>query len=181
MKFVQRTMMGFGGLVLAAVLISLAVPQVAHGLVAALVQVVNTAAAPAITQDVSKLAAQNMSFLSSPNLTDTLHVRGKDGVLGSPFTVPAGQTLIITSVNFFPDSAFNFAPAVILRDFSNLSSQYAIWWAPAGVTAAGAVSSQFTYPVGIAIQAGITPAVSISQPGFSGILEVELHGYLTSN
>src|SRR5580765_6728162 len=114
MRLAKRTVTGFGALTLAAVLLSLIVPHAAQAVVATLVQVVNTAAAPAVTQDVSKLASQNMSFFSQlVNANPAFLVsRGKNGVLGSTFTVPAGQTLIITSVNFTPDTAFNFAPLV---------------------------------------------------------------------
>ena len=183
MRLAQRTVTRIGALLLAAGLLSLIVPPAAHAVVATLVQLVNTAAAPAVTQDVSKLASQNMSFTSElDNANPALLIsRGKDGVLGSAFTVPAGQTLIITSVNFTPDSASNFAPAVLLQDSSNLNSRYGFWSAPGGVTAAGGVSSQFVYPVGIAIQSGITPSLRVSQPGFSGIITVDLQGYLTSN
>jgi hypothetical protein len=181
MKIAKRTLTAFGALTLAAVLLSLIVPHAAQAVVATLVQVVNTAAAPAVTQDVSKLASQNMSFTSSLGLgflTENLHVRGKDGVFGPAYTVPPGQTLMITSVDFFANSAFNFTPAVTLNDSANISnSQYAVWGAPPS----SGVSSQFTYPAGIAIQSGITPSLSIAQPGFSGSLIVNLHGYLTSN
>ena len=183
MRLAQRTLTRFGAVLLAAVVLSLIVPHAAHAVVATLVQLVNTAAAPAVTQDVSKLASQNVSFSSQLNDANPapLISRGKDGVSGSAFTVPAGQTLILTSVNFTPDSASNFAPTVLLQDSSNLNSRYGVWWAPAGVTAAGGVSSQFTYPVGIAIQSGITPSLTVSQPGFLGIIGVDLQGYLTSN
>lgn len=146
---------------------------------AALVQVVNTAAAPAVSQDVSKLASQNISFLSSPVAfpgSDSLHILGKDGQFNAaPYTVPAGQTLIITSVDFFPNSAFSFSPAVALKNSANAASLYGVWLAASGV------STQFLYPTGIAIQGGTTPAFNISQPTFSGVLNVLVHGYLTSN
>ncbi len=51
MKFVQRMLVGFGGLVLAALLATMAVPKVAHAVVATLVQVSNTTANPAITSN----------------------------------------------------------------------------------------------------------------------------------
>jgi hypothetical protein len=182
MKLVQRMLMGFGGIALTATLLSLVAPRAAHALAATLVQVANTAAAPGVTQDVSRLASQNIAFsttLQTGGLAGQLQVVGKDGVVGSFYTVPAGQTLIITSVDFLPLGAFNFAPVVTLRDFSNQGSSYSLWWAPPGVTAAGAVSSQFTYPAGIAIQSGITPSLTASQ-GWTGNLFIQLRGYLTS-
>ena len=46
-----------------------------------------------------------MSFISQPSQNFTpLHVVGKDGQeIDAAYTVPMGQTLIITSVDFFPD------------------------------------------------------------------------------
>jgi len=50
MQFAKRLLMGVGAAALAAILGMAIAPKAAHGLVAALVQVTNTAAAPAITQ-----------------------------------------------------------------------------------------------------------------------------------
>jgi len=154
-------------------------PASTEAAVAASVQVVNTATAPAVSQDVSKLASQNVLFVSNPvpyPNSDSLHLLGKDSQYNpAAYTVPAGQVLIITSVDLVPNSAFSFSPAVVLKNPAIANSFYGLWIVTQGV------SIQFLYPTGIAIQGGITPSLNISQPGFSGELVVLLHGYLTSN
>ena len=60
MKITKRTLLGWGAVALAITLLILAAPKAAHAIVATLVQVANTSANPAITQDVSKLASQNV-------------------------------------------------------------------------------------------------------------------------
>jgi len=62
-----------------------------------------------------------------------------------------------------------------LKNPAIAGSTYGYWIVAQGV------STQFLYPTGIAIQGGITPALDVSQPTFTGNLVVLLHGYLTSN
>ena len=58
MQFLKRSSMVAGALALAALLLILAAPKRVHAAVAPLIQVANTIANPAITQDTSKTAAQ---------------------------------------------------------------------------------------------------------------------------
>src|ERR1700722_13464635 len=72
-------------------------PRTAHALVAALVQVSNTPAAPAMTLDVSRLASQNVQLLcvGTANCSQIL----PDGSSPVPtYIVPAGSSLVITTV-----------------------------------------------------------------------------------
>jgi hypothetical protein len=52
MKFVQRFLIGIGGMALAAAALIVAVPKTAHAVTAALVQVMNTRSTPVPNQDV---------------------------------------------------------------------------------------------------------------------------------
>src|SRR6201997_5426256 len=110
MKFKQTLksiLMATGGLmggaaVLAAVL-TLAAPRAAHAVVAALVQVANTTANPAVTQDTSKAASQIVHLTTlgqsavSPLSLTALHQYIPGGTFGPAYVVPAGQNLVITS------------------------------------------------------------------------------------
>lgn len=97
MKFVQRMLLGFGGLALAALLVTMAVPKVAHAVVATLVQVSNTTANPAITSNMDnpgRVAYQSTQFGTSsvgPGATE----------LGFGVTfpaVPANHRLVVEHV-----------------------------------------------------------------------------------
>jgi hypothetical protein len=54
----SRLACSFGGTLLAAGVLTIAVPRAAHAVTSALVQITNTIANPAVTQDVSRLAPQ---------------------------------------------------------------------------------------------------------------------------
>ena len=101
---------------LAAVALLLAAPRAAHAIAAALVQVTNTAASPAIAQDVAKLASQNVLLISNPSSSSgypnpnpiltsgngVLHQMFPNGTYSaSPFVVPAGQNLVVTTVDLY--------------------------------------------------------------------------------
>ena len=58
MKFLRSLLMGTGGVVLAGLVLALLAPRAVHAVVATAVQVVNTSASPAITQDTSRQASQ---------------------------------------------------------------------------------------------------------------------------
>jgi hypothetical protein len=94
MKFAKSLLMGTGGVALSGLLLALLAPQAAHGLVAALVQVANTASAPAIASlidDPGRVAfMQNASF-SCFSAGSCTYV--------SPSAVPAGHRVVIQHVS----------------------------------------------------------------------------------
>jgi hypothetical protein len=173
MKLAQRLLMGSGALALIAVLLTLAAPKAARAIAATLVQVNNTAAAPAVSQDVSKLASQNVSLTGDTQVnqeTSPLYAVAADGsVSTSPYTVPAGQTLIITSADLNPNIGVSSYSSVGLGLPSN-SSAFGFWEVAPGI------STQFVYPAGVAIAGGTTPQFLSANP-----LVLRLHGYLTAN
>jgi hypothetical protein len=173
MKLVQRLLMGSGALALTILALMLAAPRAAHAIAATLVQVVNTATNPAVSQDVSKLASQNVSLTGDTQVnqqTSPLYTVSADGSVSTlPYTVPTGQTLIVTSVDLNPNIGVTSYSSVGLGLPSN-SSAFGFW------EVAPAISTQFVYPAGIVIAGGTTPQFLSGNP-----LVLRLHGYLTSN
>jgi len=160
MKLWQRILKGSGAFALTAILLPLAAPRAAHAIAATLVQVVNTATNPAVSQDVSKLASQNISlggFTEVNQSTGPFYSIGVDGSLSpAVYTVPAGQTLIITSVDLIPNLGVTANQEVGLGNSANPSNPtgFGAWDVPPGG------STQFVYPTGIALAGGVTPQLT---------------------
>src|ERR1700727_1530275 len=72
MKFLKSLLMGTGGVVLAGLVLALLAPKAVHAVVATAVQVVNTSASPANTEDTSRQAAQILTI--NCNYIGTNHI-----------------------------------------------------------------------------------------------------------
>src|SRR5580700_11168682 len=99
----KRTLMGWGAMALAVTLLILAAPKAAHAIVATLVQVANTSANPAITQDVSRLPSQSVELHCFPNAVCSQIV--PSGGISCCYSVPVGSSLVITTVQIIMNSA----------------------------------------------------------------------------
>ena len=165
---IPKSILSFGALALTAGMLTLAIPRTAHALAAALVQVSNTPASPANTQDISKQASQ-MVQLFCPAAPDSISNCRVDISGGPQYMVPAGQTLVINTVEFIPQSG----AAEYQVEFLDTTHNNPIH--PWGF--AGPNNVQFQYPTGIMLPAG-------TEPGFfegSGNVLVMMNGYLTTN
>jgi hypothetical protein len=152
-------------------------PRTAHALVAALVQVSNTAAAPAITLDVSRLASQNVELVCGSSVGTRCFQFLPDGSVPetsppSTYIVPAGSSLVITTVQLATNAPGSAA-------LSQISPTIAFQPLRESYTFASAGSFQFQYPSGIVFSSGSTPFVNTldtSQPEFLAFLS----GYLVN-
>jgi hypothetical protein len=153
----------------------LAAPRAAHAIAATLVQMTNTSANPAIAQDVSKLASQNVILQSNistavlPNSSSTLFQILPNGTQ-MPFVVPAGQNLVVTTVDV---SALN-GTGVTEAGIGNVvgTGLRAAFYVPNGVT------TQFQFPNGYVFPSGESV---YAQNGGNGSMSFTVHGYLTTN
>lgn len=163
-----KSVLSFGGVAMVACLLTLAIPRAAHAVVAALVQVANTAAAPAITQDVSKLASENVELSCSPICSRVLADPALGFVLGGTFTVPAGQRFVISSVQL--DTTAGGLTQLGQQIGSATTTGRTSWLTFAAGT------YQYQYPSGIVIEAGngLFLGSTILNVGY-------IYGYLTSN
>jgi hypothetical protein len=146
---IPKSIFSFGALVLAAGVVTLAVPRTAHALAAALVEIANTPASPANTQDISKQANQMVQLVCPAAASDG--IANCSDVSGGPqYIVKDGQSLVINTVEFIPQSAAEYQV-----EFLDLAHDNPLH--PWGF--AGPNNVQFQYPSGIVLPAG-------TQPGF---------------
>ncbi len=127
MRIMKRLLMGISAAALAALLLSLITPKAAHALVAALVQVTNTTANPAITWDADH--ATRVPYQSRQ--TWTIAAKGSTDAIFQTATVPSGFRLVITNVSFdalaesgnpvpFATISSAFAPEVSFPSFTGV-------------------------------------------------------------
>jgi hypothetical protein len=79
--------------------------------------------------------------------------------------VPAGQSLVVTSVEIWPSSS---APTWVNLENYNANTYYGGWEAP------GTVTTEYQYSSGLAVASGETLAVTAGSPCL-----ITIHGYLT--
>ena len=144
MRFAKGMLMSLGAMALAVAFLTFVAPKAAHAVVATLVQVSNTTANPAITQDVSKFASENVelhciSFFHCGQILS-------DGSLHGDYQVPAGHSLVITTIQVNTSGPGSF----VLRQFSSVSVPFD----RLSLTVSAAGSSLFQYPAGIVLSSG---------------------------
>jgi hypothetical protein len=172
MRLLKNFLMGVGGLGLLICAGLLVAPTSLRAVAATLVQVTNTAAAPAITQDVSKLSSQSTQFWCPFSFVGCFNFPGVNTV----YTVPAGKTLVITSVDFAwqgtgaPTGNFYSLFCGTSLTLDNTVGE----WSLTG----GAGPLQYTYPSGLTVPGGCTINVSSYQ---QSNYDTIVRGYLTSN
>ena len=169
MKFAKSILTGAGAVVLTGLILAPFAPKAAHAIVATAVQVTNTAAAPAITQDVSRLAAQGTQAWCISNggchaFPDT----------SDAYTVPAGHTFMITSVDFVWEGTGAPTSLFYTVSCSPTGPQVGEWF-----LAGGAAPTNYIYPSGLSMPSGCTLGKSWHGGGDS--YDVILRGYLTTN
>jgi len=199
--FKTRLFQAGGGLAVVSALLLLT-PRAAHSLAAALVEVANTPASPAVTQSVPTLASQIVTLVPSDNgpagltsasaftlssLQQWSAAVDSGGVPpgAPPYTVPAGQSLVITSIDV-AENAASGTDTVILANSAVPSGQFIV--APLGHWVAtllvpcspSPTTTQFRYSPGVVFSAGQNVWMSYGA-GLHGSLFAQVHGYLTSN
>jgi hypothetical protein len=169
MQFLKRGLMAAGALALAVTLLNLAAPKRVHAAVAALVQVANTIANPAITQDTSKAAAQIVNLECLAVTTAYPCVARSTAA----YVVPDGQSLVITSIEV-SSAAGGSGIQEVLVGGADLPGGYLYQ----DLRVSNVLTTQFVYPSGIVYAAGksvyVMSNVSTNQTVF-------MSGYLTAN
>jgi hypothetical protein len=164
------------------VTLALATPRAAHALAAALVQVGNTTASPAIAQSPNSQAAQLVELFAIVDASDASG-QGFAAVqaghqVSSQYSVPNSQSLVITAVDVTPPG--NCASGSFGVKLSS-GGILPIW------TASAPNTGHFEYPSGIVFPQGVVPSIevtftnNIGGPFCNEAMTVELYGYLTYN
>jgi hypothetical protein len=108
---ISKSALSWGGVAVAAILFTLAVPRAAHAVAAALVQVTSTAASPVISQGIENQAAQivqiECGFAPETSTQNPCFLMPPTGIVPSSpthYVVPNGQTLVVTAVDILSGS-----------------------------------------------------------------------------
>lgn len=186
----KKHLLGIAAAMAVAGLISLITARRIEAQFSSPVKIVNTTSAPAITQSVPELASQ-MIRLSSLASVSQNSLCGQDGDedcpsmvqinsdgsyvnYPTPYTVPAGQKLVITTVSFTPNLNNTAGSATIdLRADSQLGGAFGLWQVDR------THSSEF-HPTGVVVNSGhFLKTVVTMLP--SAQMSIEVQGYLTAN
>lgn len=174
MNLLRKIVISLGGVAVGTLLLAVISPRTVHALGAigdTLVRITNTAAAPAIVEDVPHFGSHLVTlvgYVVSTSYGEPFTQLSTAGTVGTnAFVVPAGQSFVITAIDITPYSN--------TQAWINLGNYNGGWYG--GWTVPGTGTTEFQYPSGIVVASGETMAVFAGQPGTSVIV----HGYLTTN
>ncbi len=181
----SKPALAVAGTIVAAVLITVMSPKTVHAVAAALVQVTNTASNPVIAQGIDKQAGNMVHLNCSVILSGALFTCTRlaaDGSTTFHYTVPEGESLVITAIDVQPTNQ-----AVCPGNyFITLGTPNELGVYVTVETTNAQVTTHFTYPSGLVIGEGISPTWEgfgfTSTPGVScpGFESVNMFGYLTA-
>jgi hypothetical protein len=179
MKFLKSLLMGTGGVVLAGLVLALLAPKAVHAVVATAVQVVNTSANPAITEDASLQASQivtincQLELSPAPPLCRQILPNGDLVVALGPnggYVVPANQSFILKSMDTI---SFGTVSQIAIYLYNNAQNSVV-----AAEEVTPGANGQISFSSGIAAGPGMEV---VPHPFPPVTVAVTLHGYLTSN
>ena len=170
MKLLGKSVISAGALTAAALLLAISSPRTVHALGDELVSIANTATHPAIVEEVPHLPSHVITllgFVASTSNSDPLIQLLPNGTANYFFSVPAGQSLVITSVEVTPPS--NTTTWISLSSGSN--GYYGSW------SVASNGTGEFPLSSGIVVPSGTTLYVN----GNAVSTEITVYGYLSAN
>ena len=170
MKLLGKSVISAGALIAAALLVAISSPRTVHALGDELVSIANTATHPAIVEEVPHLPSHVITllgFVASTSNSDPLIQLLPNGTANYFFSVPAGQSLVITSVEVTPPS--NTTTWISLSSGSN--GYYGSW------SVASNGTGEFPLSSGIVVPSGTTLYVN----GNAVSTEITVYGYLSAN
>lgn len=171
MKSAKRLLMVAGAVALAGLFSVMLAPKAVHAVVATLVEVSNTPANPVPTSDVYRSAAQSVSLYCSTIIGTGCISLPPTGGSGTPYTVPAGQTLMVTDVEITTPTGGGVSAYYLQGVGCGPYCGSQGWALPNDGN-----THQFVFPSGIPFPAGS----ELNQLGDTGY-STFVRGYLTSN
>ena len=170
MNTLGKSVISAGGVAAAALLLAISSPRTVHALGEQLVSITNTATHPAIVEEVPHLPSHVVTllgFVASTSYSDPVIQLLPNGTANYFFSVPAGQSLVITSVEVTP-----FSNAITSVNLANGSGGYYGSWS---VAANG--TTEFPLSSGIVVPSGTTLYVG----GNAVSTSITVYGYLSPN
>jgi hypothetical protein len=174
-----------GGLAILALLLTLAAPRAVHAIAAALVQVVNTTANPAITQDTSKQASQIVTLTCNPAPVPAIftcfQIDGRGENLTSNYSVPLTTQFVLTGLDYYPffNTSVGSGTIYISNNAVDSSANLSIY---EGIVINNlAQQASFQFPSGIVMGSTAQPVITGPSIGTISNAIVTLHGYLSAN
>lgn len=151
-------------------------PRTAHAIVATLVQVANTTANPAITQDTSKQAAQVVSLLCQESPLLCIQILEAGGIASGAYSVPTGLHLVVTSADVFVNTPFTSPGTQMYLQNTASGEPYEYFNIPEGSGGA-----QFNFGSGFSVASGSGLSLNEAFLSSGGSVVFYVHGYLTAN
>jgi hypothetical protein len=171
----SKSAVSFGVVALVVGVVTLAVPRAVDGFAAKMVEVANTAANPALTQSARNLAAQLVQLTAKPLPQGVTTFVNAGSSLSVAYTVPTGQSLVVTVVDITPPPGCTSQPSPF-QLFGSGELSNLLW------TLAPLTTGHFAYPSGIVFGPGSRPEILFGAGtctnGAAAL--VNLFGYLTS-
>jgi hypothetical protein len=191
MRLLKQAVAVLGSVVVITVIVALVTPKTAHAVIATAVQVVNSVANPAGTEDVSRAASQivelacvNFSgqpgaiFGCFPVIPFSATINGLNGA----YTVPPNQNFVITSVEVDPSQSVTGNILVVLQQATPQVSGFA---GREGWTVNAATTTVLDFPTsGIVFPSGVSISMSAfyeASPSPGSDPKIVVRGYLTTN
>lgn len=174
MNITRKAVSAFAGILPAALLIAALAPKATRGIAIALVQVANTAANPAMTQDTSKQVSQIVELTCGTAAQKCTQLLPGAPLPSTAFTVPTGQTLVVTNIEFESVDNGDVATFQIAYQIPPGAPLLKSWSA-----AGNGATAEFSLGPGFGIAAGDSIDV-VEQFNTVGERAI-IRGYLTSN
>jgi hypothetical protein len=173
MKKFKSTVFTAGATLAVVSTLGVMAPKAAHAVAAALVQIANTTANPGVVQDSSRAASQIVTLAllvpstlqNSSGVAEFSAVSSYYGQSLTPYSVPTGQHLVITTVDVQIHTGggiLTFGTITLPTESMNIPNTFS--------------TQQFQFPTGIVFDSGTFPAASVT----AGSVFVTAHGYLTA-
>jgi hypothetical protein len=186
---ISKSVMAVCGVVLAAALIGFTNPKTVHAVAAALVQVTNTASNPVVTQGVGAQAGNMVQLLCeytvNSSFTGCRYIPPTGNASFGSYTVPAGVSLVLTSVDVTPSASTpsDCFGTIITSIFPSSNSTPTVEY----FTSIARITTHFAYPSpsGVVFASGTTPEtegalLNASPDCVNSGAFIHLYGYLTA-
>jgi hypothetical protein len=175
MNLLRKSVISFAGVTAAALLLAVASPRTVHalgGIGDTLVRITNTAAAPAVAEEVPHTASHLITIGGYINGTSNYPLKqlNPDGSESTnEFEVPAGKSFVITGIDITP--MVNAPTTVNIQSFAG--GYYG------QLTVLGIGTTEFQYSSGWVVESGVTLYAFADQVATAST-SVIVHGYLTT-